>query len=177
MYVDGIEVAVQPFRLNKPVFISCTVSAIAVLCYNDIFSGTFAAKSYNSISNRLVTDNTWLVYNSSQPLFDNWYISTYDDSSWRIPYTIFPYLTIFPDWHECCALPEFYINDTFWLIQQSPYNLVYGNDEHTYIYYRYKIESKLYILCLYRPSSITRVYLNVRHINAHEVNNCINLCI
>ena len=159
MYVDGIKVAAQSFSHNKAIFVPCSVSVIAVLCYNDILRGTFAAKSYNSISNRLVTDDTWLVYNSSQPLTDNWYISKYDDSSWRIPYTIFPYLTLFSTWRECCALPEFVINDTFWLIQQSPYNLLDGNDEHTYVYYRYKIESKFVHTCRdYIHMKVVRLY-------------------
>ena len=161
LYVDGREIirAVAHGR-NQPNFIQCSVSVIAGLCLNLGGYGTFAAKSYNSISNRLVTDDTWLVYNSSLPLTDNWYLETYDDSSWRTPATFFQYSIKVPQWLSAYAFPDLAVNDTYWFINQIPLDNVAGNAVNMSVYYRLKLNGRCIHAKSYRIVHIIRVYAN-----------------
>ena len=124
----------------SPVFFPCKVTTIAVLCKNNDLIGSFAAKSYNTISDRLVTDDSWLVYNSTQFLTDNWYQSSYDDSSWR-PATTFSY----PPNNTWLmrALPELAVNDTYQTICQNPLDATICNTQYTNVYYRLKISKNI----------------------------------
>ena len=141
MFVDGNKINDQ--ELNDDfIFLPCSLSVIAVLCININKSGTFIAKSYNSISDKLVTDDTWLVYNSSQDLTDNWYSIAYNDRSWSPAYTFFPYTLTYSTWASDCAIPELSVNDTFWFANQNPVDSTDGNTVNMKVYYRYKITSK-----------------------------------
>ena len=139
LYVDGrVIFSAVVHGHDQPTFIQCSVSVIAVLCLNRGGYGTFAAKSYNSISNRLVSDDNWLVFNSSLPLIDNWYLETYDDSSWNSPNTFFPYSLHLDNW-STYALSELAVNDTYWFINQVPIDNALGNTINMSVYYRLKL--------------------------------------
>ena len=143
---------------DRVFFVSCNVSVISVLCYNNAVWGAFGAKSYNSLSDQYVSDDTWLVYSSPQPLTDKWYESTYNDSSWKTVSLDYPYTTLYVDWRYFC-LPETLINDTYWFMTQKPFNIQWGNNEYTNVYYRFKVEGEnvesKHTLC--RASSVVQI--------------------
>ena len=148
LYADG-NLLVNSTKTGdqKPIFLACSLSTLAVLCYNAYYAGGFAAKSYNSLTNRLVTNDSWLVTGAysdrSYVPASNWYSIDYDDSSWdtAVP---FDYNTADAYWQTYTKIPELKVNDTFWfIVQKNP--VAIGNNIGN-VFYRMKISKYIHLL-------------------------------
>ncbi len=144
LYADGTKICdIINVQFVNIAYVSCSASVIAALCKNGGGSGGFAAIGYNSLINPLVSDDTWLVYNTSlsTPLLIDWYQPNYNDSGWLPAVKYYAQNAQVSLYTSYLKVNEF--NVTYWLITQNPPDPTYGNTAG-FFYYRKVIGMYLY---------------------------------
>jgi hypothetical protein len=140
VYVDGRLVSSQLQKVgssdNYPIFLYCNLTTIAVLCGNINLRGLFIGYSYNSVSQRLVTDGTWTTAINITLTTDNWFSPNFDDSAWPLATAGLMTPWNYSGFHNTPSQIQAADPSTFFIVNQNPPDYVYGNSPHTDVTYR-----------------------------------------